>query len=71
MNKQEILEDIKKATELKPYSNGSNSMGRCENNYNPYYAIGQCFTEEELIKMSEQELINLIKLGEYLSEAFY
>lgn len=69
MTKEEILNYIKQA--LKTPAKGANSMGRAEANYNPYYAIGNTFTEEELNLMEKQELDNLIKLAEYLSDAFY
>ena len=48
-----------------------NSMGVSESYYNPYYLIGTCFTKEELNKMSESELKNLVKLSEHASEVFY
>jgi hypothetical protein len=67
--KQETLEMIKTAI-ARPVK-GRNSMGCSESNYNPYYAIGRCFTEEELNNMDEAGLNNLIKLGQYLSDAFY
>ncbi len=69
MNKEQILEEINKSIET-PVG-GRNSMGCSENNYNPYFAIGKCFTSEELAQMEETQIKSLIKLGEYLSDAFY
>jgi len=69
MKKEEILNKIKEA--LDNPDKGRNSMGCSEANYDPFYAIGRCFTEEKLLEMDKEKLENLIKLGEYLSEAFY
>lgn len=65
--KDEILNKIKNVVPVK----GNNSMGTSENWYNSYFALKQCFSEDELSKMSEVELNNLIKLADLLSEAFY
>ncbi len=54
-----------------PKTNARNSMGCSENWYNSYYAIANTFTDDELNKMSEEELKYLIKLADTLSEAFY
>jgi hypothetical protein len=67
--KETILKDIKDSLETK--STARNSMGCSENYYNPNYLVGKCFSEEELNKLTETELNNLIKLGEFASEAFY
>ena len=69
MTKEEILETIQ--NDIGTKSTARNSMGCSEDNYNPYYAIGKCFTQDELNIMGEKELNDLIKLGEYLSGAFY
>jgi len=68
-SKEKILNDIKESLNTK--SNARNSMGCSESFYNPNYLIGKCFTEDELILLSESELNNLIKLGEFASDAFY
>jgi|TARA_R110001599_G_scaffold306968_1_gene513578 hypothetical protein len=67
--KKTILKDIKDSLETK--SNARNSMGCSENYYNPNYLIGKCFTEEELNKLEETELNNLIKLAEFAGEMFF
>lgn len=46
-------------------------MGASENWYNPYYAIKQTFTENEIKNMSLDELNHLIKLADVLAETFY
>ncbi len=68
MTKEEILEKIKSSS--KP-STARNSMGCLESWYDPFFALSQAFTEEELAKMSEGELNNLIKLGKTISEGLY
>ena len=67
MNKNKIINEI---INCKP-THGHNIMGTSESWYNPYYAIQQTFTEDEIKKMSENELNNLIKLADKLAEAFY
>lgn len=67
MTKEEIIKEIKNVKAIQEY----NIMGCSENWYNPYYAIRETFTMEELEAMSENELNNLVKLGETLSEALY
>ena len=71
MNKEEILAEIDKAASKDEFSSGRNSMGASENYYDCYFSIGKCFSASELQAMSLQELNNLIKLAELLSEAFY
>ena len=70
MKKEDILQNIKSCFEQKQ-SNSSNSMGVSESYYNPYYLTGKCFKEEELLKFSQKELNNLIKLADFASESFY
>lgn len=67
MNRDEILMNIATVEHTK----AQNSMGCSENWYNPYYAIKQTFTYNELEKMSENELNNLVKLAEAISEGLY
>ena len=67
MNRNEIINEI---INCKP-TPGHNIMGASESWYNPYYAIQQTFTEDEIKKMSENELNNLITLANKLAEAFY
>lgn len=67
MTKDEILINIATVG----YTAAQNIMGCSESWYNPYYAIKNTFSYEELEKMSEEELNNLIKLAVNISEAFY
>jgi len=64
-----VLDKIKKAFYDK--SLGKNSMGVSENLYDPYYLIKMAFELEELEKMSDKELDNLLKLADYATEIFY
>ncbi len=67
MNKDELLFNIVNVETVKE----RNIMGCSENWYNPYYAIKKTFTYKELEKMSEEELNNLVKLAEAISEGLY
>lgn len=48
-----------------------NLMGCSENWYNPYYAMKETFTKEEIVSMTDKEINNLIKLAENIMEALY
>ena len=50
---------------------GKNRMGCSESWYDPYYAISQTFTADEVDKMDDKELENLIKLAEEIQGALY
>ena len=39
--------------------------------YNPYYAMKETFTKEEIENMPDKEIDNLIKLAENIMEALY
>jgi len=67
MSKDEILMNIATVE----YTKAQNIMGCSENWYNPYYALKNTFTYKELEKMSEDELNNLVKLAETISEGLY
>ena len=71
MTKEEILKNIADCFEKAKDNKARNSMGNSENWYNSYYLVGKCFTTEELIEMSEPELNNLIKLGDFAADVFY
>ena len=65
--KQEVLEYI-----VAPVvSNAKNIMGCSENWYDPYYAIRETFSKEEVESMSECEVENLVKLAESIGEGLY
>jgi len=67
MTKDELLMNVANVETTK----AQNIMGCSENWYNCYYAIKHTFTYEELEKMSEQELNNLIKLANNIAEGLY
>lgn len=51
--------------------NRKNRMGCNENWYNPFYAIKETFSQEEINSMSCQEVENLLKLGNAIGEGLY
>ena len=65
--KEKLLEYIDKPV----LTDARNSMGCSENWYNPYYAMKETFTKEEIENMSDKEIDNLIKLAENIMEALY
>lgn len=67
MNKEELLKEIREVKAAK----GRNIMGCSEAFYNAYYSVRECFGMEELEKMDEKELNDLLKLGDFLAEVFY
>lgn len=67
MNKEELLKEIENAKTIA----GRNIMGCSESFYNAYYSVRECFGMEELKKMDEKELNDLLKLGDFLAEVFY
>lgn len=64
-------EIIKKYEEIKNIDNGRNIMGCNENWYNPIYSIGETFTKEELLQMTDKEIDNLIRLAQMIAEGLY
>ena len=67
LNKEAILEGIPLASAIK----GANSMGVSESIYNPLFLMKQCFKEEDLTQLSEEELIRLFKLADFATDVFY
>jgi hypothetical protein len=67
MNKNEILENIKKAQFIK----GRNSMGVSESFYNPYFLIKECFEFEDLEKMTEEEINRIYNFADKVTDIFY
>lgn len=68
-NKEKILEYI--ASYKSPDKIMRNRMGCNESWYDSYYAIKETFSIEEIESMSENEVDNLVRLGENISEALY
>ena len=48
-----------------------NRMGCSENWYNPYYAIKQTFSLEEIQSMSDKEVENLVRLADEIGMSLY
>lgn len=48
-----------------------NGMGCSENWYNPYFAINETFSIEEITLMSEKEIDNLIALADNIADGLY
>ena len=48
-----------------------NIMGCSENWYDPYFAISQTFSYEEVDAMSEAEIEHLIKLADNIADGLY
>lgn len=65
--KEEIIKYINNPV----FTTAKNFMGCSENWYNPYFAIKETFTIDEIEKMSESEISNLIKLADKISEGLY
>lgn len=65
--KQELLEYMLCPT----ITTTRNVMGCSENWYDPYYAINQTFTIDEVRQMSEDEIHRLLRLANNISEGLY
>ena len=48
-----------------------NSMGCFENWYNPYYAIKQTFSLNEIQNMTDKEVERLVRLADEIGMALY
>lgn len=68
-NKEKILEYI--ASYKSPDKIVRNSMGCDESWYDSYYAIKETFSVEEIESMSENEVDNLVCLGNNIANALY
>ena len=65
--KEKVLEYIENPKE----ADKRNIMGCSENWYDPYYAIKETFSKEEIESMPDKEIGNLIKLAENIAEGLY
>lgn len=68
-HKKKILEYI--VSYKVPDKISRNSMGCDESWYDPYYAIKETFSVEEIDSMSESEVDNLVRLGDAIGEGLY
>ena len=69
MTKQDLLKEIKKCQELQPAKR--NIMGCNESWYDYVFAIKETFTLEEIEKMSQIEIDNLIRLASNIQDGLY
>lgn len=65
--KEKLFEYINKPT----VTAARNRMGCSENWYNPYYAIKQTFSTDEIERMTNKEVENLVRLANNLGMALY
>lgn len=63
--------DLLKYLDNPSLSTARNSMGCSENWYNPFYAMMETFTREEIEAMTEQEVSNLLKLANRIGDGLY
>lgn len=69
MNKKELIEEIKKYQEPSPAKR--NIMGCNESWYDYVYAIKETFPLEEIERMSQNEIDDLIRLATKIQEGLY
>lgn len=50
---------------------GRNSMGCSENWYEPFFAVKEAFSKEEIESMSEKTICDLLKLARTIGEGLY
>lgn len=67
-DKEKILEYI---NEIQEPSTARNRMGCSESWYDPFYAMKQTFTKEEIEAMSDDEINNLFRLASSIQEGLY
>lgn len=67
MSKEKLLKYLDEPVE----TTARNRMGCSENWYDPYYAMKETFTREQIENMSESEIQNLLKLAQNISEGLY
>ena len=67
MSKEKLLKYLDAPVE----TTAKNRMGCSENWYDPYYAMKETFTKEQIENMSESEIQNLLKLAQNIYEGLY
>ena len=65
--KEKLMEYINKPIT----TDAKNRMGCSENWYNAYYAIKETFSIDEIIRMTDKEVENLVKLADEIGMALY
>ena len=69
INDKECL--IKYFEDVQEPSTARNRMGCSENWYDPFYAIEETFTKDEIEAMSDNEINNLFRLAGNIQEGLY
>lgn len=69
--KESIKSEVIKYMKEPKTTNARNIMRCSENWYNPFYAISQTFSLEEVQAMSQLEVERLVKLGDAIGEGLY
>lgn len=64
-------EELLKYLEAPTTTNARNSMGCSENWYNPFFAISQTFSKEEILAMPDEEICRLSKLAQNIADGLY
>lgn len=69
LSKETILKQLLKTN----LTTDKNSTGTVEKYYEPFYSLHEFFEEQDINPetLSETELNNLLRLAEFLSEAFF
>lgn len=67
IKKEKLLEYINKPI----VTDAKNRMGCAENWYNPYYAIKETFSIDEIQSMSDKEIDNLVRLADEIQLSLY
>ena len=65
--KEKLMEYINKPI----ITDARNRMGCSENWYNAYYAIKETFSIDEIIRMTDKEVENLVTLANEIGMALY
>lgn len=64
-------EKLLKYLEAPKETSARNSMGCSENWYDPYYAMKETFSKEQIENMTETEIHNLLTLAQNISDGLY
>lgn len=65
--KKELLYYLDNPTDV-PWKNG---MGCSENWYNPFYAMAQTFSRQEIERMSDDTIIACLRVADAVGEGLY
>lgn len=65
------MTDREKLLNEETLTTARNSMGCSENWYDPYFSIRHTFSKDEIEKMSDKEISDLIRLANNIEEGLY